>query len=247
MLNLTKIPPVVPSLRTLGGIFAQDFYRRGVQVASSDAPSDAGATISPGVVDHGKVIRATNAGAVTFNLPDSAATGMFSGYIIGLINDAGGDATVNRGGSDTFDGGSGTSMVVQNALGRKFQIFKLVGAKWFTLRPRIFRSALQAIPTTSSSTTIAHTLAAQPRRVNIVLKCNTADLGYSSGDEVERTENDGGGTGFQLGFTTLRDATNVEIYYNGTVSLFINRKSATVGAGTAITKANLDYVIEAEY
>jgi len=95
-------------------------------------------------------------------------------------------------------------------------------------------SAETAVGGASSSTSIAHGLGAVPSAFFVVLRCKTAELGYSIGDEVACM-------GDLDRFTVTADATNVVITIGSAISLM--RKDTFTSL--TLTLANWKYVLRA--
>jgi hypothetical protein len=88
-----------------------------------------------------------------------------------------------------------------------------------------------AFPAAGAAATIAHSLGAVPKHVRWVAICQTADVGYATGDEVDVTGMySSGGTAWM---TTYADATNcVLIYASGATVQTSNKGTFAAGAVT---------------
>jgi hypothetical protein len=100
-----------------------------------------------------------------------------------------------------------------------------------------FESSNQTV-TPNSNLNVAHSLGARPKVVQVVLKCTTAELGYSVGDEVEPIRTVNGVHYLQIAY----DATNVIVIYNGNNILMINKSTQ---ASANITSGNWAFVVRA--
>lgn len=86
----------------------------------------------------------------------------------------------------------------------------------------------------------AHGLPAVPKKLRAVLRCKTAELGYTAGiDEVDVTT---GGLYNYTYFNTAADGTSLT-WTNGAANIYLNNKSTGVSA--AITPANWKLVLRA--
>jgi hypothetical protein len=192
--------------------------------------------------DHERIVRLTNAGAVSVTLP--AISSIPAAFRFTLINAAGGNVLVNRAGSDLFEGG-GASVTVQNADGRRTLAVWTDGATWYTSERR-FRSTQQAI-VFGSRYTIAHGLGAVPRldRIAVTMKCTTSERNYEVGDEIAApivTHFSSAAGGF--GGNVQADSTNV--YYDlGANGIFIGDE--TNFTSSTITPANWEIYVHASY
>ena len=218
----------------------------GVQAPVTTVRIDAGATVTPDVTDHGKVIRLTNATPVV-NLP--AISAVFEGYQITLLNASGGnDAAVNRDGADTIDPAT-TTFKIQVGNGINVVRLKVVGGVWFT-SSRWFRSTNTALPTgNTAQTNIAHNLGGTPIIFFGRFRCSTADNGYEVGDEVDSAgarliDNSGSASDYQV--VLQANATNVSYMIAGTA---LGRALPSEGAGvlTGLTMGSWQFFVWACY
>ena len=99
-----------------------------------------------------------------------------------------------------------------------------------------FESSETTIGAAGTTTIVAHGLGTVPRLIYVALRCKTAELGYSIGDEVA-----------WLGSTTNQsvyaDATNIGIVTNSADNFFIQNRSTFASSG--ITLGNWKYVVRA--
>lgn len=112
-----------------------------------------------------------------------------------------------------------------------------------TARPaftKSYTSPNQTI-TAAGALTLAHSLGAMPALVQTRLKCLTAEINYSVGDEVI-IDNWGGNTGQCL--TIVPDATNLNVRYGGDANVFA-LPNKTTGIITNITNANWAAIFKA--
>lgn len=100
-------------------------------------------------------------------------------------------------------------------------------------------SYLPVIPTVvATPVTIAHGLAGIPQSVRVVMYCNTTNLGYAVGKEIDITGiTNFDGTTFDTAFSIKVDATNVIIGRVATGNILINSTAGT-GPVAAITPAS---------
>jgi hypothetical protein len=88
--------------------------------------------------------------------------------------------------------------------------------------------------------TIAHGLGGIPKLYAVVIRCTTAEQGYSINDEVPVTN---GQDLYTVGnFRTASDATNITIVGSGSTIYVSNKTNGTLAA---ITAANWSYVVRA--
>lgn len=105
-----------------------------------------------------------------------------------------------------------------------------------------FLSAAQTI-TSAGALTLAHSLGAVPKVVNLFVKCVTAEAGYSIGDEVLVGPDHYSTQDItSRGFSVVSDATNINIRIGSDGVNVINKSS---GIGTAITNANWSLLVRA--
>lgn len=106
-----------------------------------------------------------------------------------------------------------------------------------------YESAEQTL-TLGTAASVAHGLGAVPEIARLALRCKTAELGYSVGDEVEYVGQMGDGTyGASYGATVFANATNVGFVIGATGGPSILNKST--GVAGAITLANWKGVLRA--
>ena len=103
-----------------------------------------------------------------------------------------------------------------------------------------FTSAEQVI-TLASLYTIAHGLGVTPRKVSVLLKCQTAEAGYSVGDEVVFHAGNINGTSSR-GVGLTYDATNLKARFSSFMWQNIN---FTTGTATTLTQANWKLILRA--
>lgn len=105
-----------------------------------------------------------------------------------------------------------------------------------------FESAQQTI-TAAGALTLAHSLGVLPKLYMAVIICQTAELGYSIGDEVQVNPSVHGSSAESRGLSLVPDATNINVRFgSGTVMDVINKTTGGVGG---ITAANWKLVIRA--
>ena len=117
----------------------------------------------------------------------------------------------------------------------------LVGGFFIHHTGEDWESAEQTL-TAATLTTVAHPYSVVPKEVRAILRCKTAELGYSIGDEYRVGDihtND-----FVAGIGISADITNVYASQNST-SVNIQRKNPTIGDIVAITRANWKLVFRA--
>lgn len=89
-------------------------------------------------------------------------------------------------------------------------------------------TALGALPTTAGgSTTLAHTLSAMPLTYRVSFYCETADGGYSPGDELEASNISLSGGDYSNAFNFLVSSASVIVRRNFASSILIPEKSGT--------------------
>ena len=111
----------------------------------------------------------------------------------------------------------------------------LAGAIGFS---RMFESGEETV-TPASSLPVPHSLGVVPKLFQVVLRCISAELNYSAGDEVFCNFNFVSGVGI---IQASADATNVVINYSGGSTSVLNK---TTQAQTAITSAKWAFVVRA--
>lgn len=107
---------------------------------------------------------------------------------------------------------------------------------------KAFESAQQTI-TAAGALTLAHGLGVSPKLYMAVIINQTAELGYSIGDEVLVNPSTHGSSAESRGLSLVPDATNINVRYAaGTVMDIINKTTGAVGG---ITSANWKLVVRA--
>lgn len=107
-------------------------------------------------------------------------------------------------------------------------------SSWVRLASKPFTSPAQTI-TSAGGLTIAHGLSGTPSRVSVVLKCTTAEHGYSIGDEVIAHSTNVAAS--NQGVSIVPDATNLNIRFGSSGTVFpLTHK--TTGAGVNATNAS---------
>lgn len=107
-----------------------------------------------------------------------------------------------------------------------------------------YTSSEQTI-TTAGALTLAHSLGAMPKIVQVRLKCQTAENNYSVGDEVMIDFFGGyqsGNTGQAL--SIVPDATNLNIRYGGATNVFAV-PSKTTGIIANLTNTSWKMIVRA--
>ena len=101
-----------------------------------------------------------------------------------------------------------------------------------------FESGEQTV-TPNSVLSVAHGFSDVPKLVRVVLRCLSAELGYSVGDEVDAT------FVFVSGVSVIRtaaDTTNVLVIYEGASTQVLNKSTR---AASTITSASWRFVVRA--
>ena len=106
-----------------------------------------------------------------------------------------------------------------------------------------FQSADQTI-TAGNLLTLAHGLSSTPTLLQGYIECQTAEYGYSTGDQVAISGMQDANT--DQGVSIWADATNVYVQYGLDTDVFrVFRRSATAGQAVTITKANWRFFVRA--
>ncbi len=180
-----------------------------------------------GLSDYGKTFIATG----TFTQTLTAATTLGDGWFCFFRNDGSGVITLDPNASETIDGATTLALNPGDAcrIACNGSALKTQG-----LFRQSFESAETALAGTGTNTAIAHGLGSVPRVIYVVLRCKTAELGYSVGDEVQYVNRNSDAT-------VSADATNVNITQN-TAPGVVRRDTFTF---LAITAANWKFVVRA--
>ena len=111
---------------------------------------------------------------------------------------------------------------------------------------RVFESDEQSALNSNTILTIAHGLGARPRFVFVRLRCKTAELGYSVGDETDGLFVTGQFDYASHGPIPVRaDATNLYYAYGDHTPKIIQQTASIVADWVAITPANWRLVFRA--
>lgn len=115
------------------------------------------------------------------------------------------------------------------------------GAKLFR-----FTSAEQNI-TSGADLVVPHGLGVIPFHVSALLKCVTAEYGYSVGDLIVANFMQQSSSAADTYGATLRvDATNVYVYYGNVATATLLAHNATTNAIVTLTNANWRLILKAE-
>ncbi len=111
---------------------------------------------------------------------------------------------------------------------------------------KVFESAEQTI-TSGGPLTLAHGLGASPKFLQLALKCQTAEAGFSVGDEILISPyRDSDGTNMNRGVTVRFDATNIRLRFGNQTNVFVaHQEQATVGDPAALTNVNWKLIVRA--
>lgn len=167
----------------------------------------------------------------TFTLSLTAAATLGGAWFCHIRNEGSGIITIDPDGSETIDLQS--SLLVYP--GEAFCIqcdasnFRTVGRDYIA---RSFDSGNQTI-SNAGGLTLAHGLGAKPKLVQFFLICQSAELGYGSGDEVMVCPGAGASSG-ATGFTAFTDATNIGIRFTSLTNpiLIFNKTTGVSGFAT---------------
>lgn len=170
----------------------------------------------------------TNTGASTINV---AGIG-----VVDLVDDTGsalgaGVLVQNRYVTAVYDSASGD-----------FRVVFYGGQSTTPLFTQEYNSAAQTI-TTGGLITLAHGLGVKPKLIQYVLKCTTAEHGYSIGDEIFVDFNSSD-AGLSRPNNPEVNATNIIIRYNATATVF-GAQNATTGANAALTNGSWELYVNA--
>ena len=191
-------------------------------------------TITP--ADNGRIISYTNTGGCTITVSALATLG--AGFYCDIDNSqATSTITLNRSGADVFEGnGTAVTLAAFANDGRSRIRLETRAAGLLYTSLRQFRSAAQTI-TAAAQVQVAHGLGAVPKKYWLVLRCTTAELGYSVGDEViypTAGATLSAGAVANAGAAMRADATNLTVRF-GSLAATLNVTRADTGAGANIT------------
>ena len=175
----------------------------------------------------GNLIRETD-NVTAFSTQDSTVDNIIANFTEDVIQS--GDSVIF---SDVSDSGNTKRDTVQGIIDLITPLIPSISK---------FTSSDQTI-TNAGTLSIAHGLGAKPLMFRGVLKCTTAELGYTVGDEVSvaewiRTE----AATANYGFILTADATNIHVRF-GTNGMLIKNKGADTT--TLITNASWRLVVKA--
>ncbi|MBN9550547.1 MAG: hypothetical protein J0H31_17155, partial [Alphaproteobacteria bacterium] len=115
--------------------------------------------------------------------------------------------------------------------------------QWTTLPfTKTFESTQQTI-TSAGALTLAHGLTVQPKLIQVCIICQTADAGYSAGDELEMNIGVAPNSG-PRGISVVPDSTNLNIRFASGGSVFDVLNKST-GSTTGITLTNWKLIVRA--
>lgn len=173
-------------------------------------------------------------------------SGVIADGAVGTTQLAGDSVTAGK----IVDGAVGTSEIDDGAVGDADLAATLdLSAKTLTLPPAntpaltvSYTSPNQTI-TAAGALTLAHGLGAMPTLVQLRLKCLTAELGYSIGDEIIANPTTDDGT-TSRGISIVPDATNVNVRFGSNANLYALLNKGT-GTRATITNANWALIVKA--
>lgn len=208
----------------------------------------AGAADNITKADDGFRIEYTNAAGCTITMASLATLGPDFTCTISAAQVTA-DLVVNAAGGDAFEGGGGTVRVQPfNNGGRNFLRIDTRSAGLIYTSERRFRSAGQTI-TAAAQRQVAHGLGAKPRKWWLKLRCLTAELGFSVGDEIiypqNYTLNSGAANG--KGAVLRADSTNLTLRFGATATGLFSAPRPDTGAGVALTDGNWEAILEGEF
>lgn len=245
-----KIPTSQLPSAALGGLDYQGTWNAStnspaIPVASSANKgyyykvSVAGTTSISGINDWGVGDWIVSNGSSWDKVDNSESVGSVAG-LTGIIS----GASLKTALSISYSDISGLGSAAQKTAGAANGVATLDGAGKLTpsqsraIFTQQYTSSDQAI-TAGGALTLAHGLGVKPLLTRALLVCQTAEYGYSVGDEVEiKYYQDNSGSGnVGIGMAVVSDATNVNIRFGGhTNPIYLISKDT--GAAVGITPAN---------
>lgn len=198
------------------------------------------------LTDAGKRIYSANSGATTITIPLNASVAFpVDDGIIQIVNNGTTAIAISpTGGVTLIQDGTGTTGALSVPPASTATLQKVGTDTWFlsqSLTPAFFESGEMSATAGTVNTTVAHGLGVTPKRVSGVLRCKTADIGYSVGEEVDVLfDNASGARGVVI--RNIGDATNLG-YVVGTGSL--SAANGSTGAGTSMTNSSWRVVLRA--
>lgn len=179
----------------------------------------------------------------TFTLPNATATILTSNAAVTVAQGGTGLATLTANNVILGNGTSAPQFVAPSTNGN---VLTSNGSTWSSAAPgssitSFFESTEQAL---ASAVSVAHGLSRTPILTYVILRCKTAEMGYSIADEVyiKTNEYSGGGGGVVNGNSIFADSANIG-WSTTTTTPSINNKST--GTQGNITAANWRVVLRA--
>ncbi|TIR91896.1 MAG: hypothetical protein E5X08_16805 [Mesorhizobium sp.] len=106
---------------------------------------------------------------------------------------------------------------------------------------KFYESPQQTI-TVGGTLTLAHGLGAKPKEYDVFLVCQTAEFGYSIGQEIKESM---GLTTSNLGVTIVPDAANMNVKFGSSSPPVFSALNFSTGASVSLTNANWKMVVRA--
>lgn len=107
---------------------------------------------------------------------------------------------------------------------------------------KYYDSGQQTI-TSAGALTLAHGLGVKPKLIQMTIVCQSAEAGYSVGDEIVITINQTG-TAADRHTSVKLDATNITVRFSSTGAVFYTANAST-GAAVGLTNASWKLVVRA--
>lgn len=193
--------------------------------------------------DFGQLIDCTGSGGWTLAIDAAATLGVFA---FAVRNSSSGTITLDPYGSEQVDGVATVSFAPGESgfvLGNG-TAWKTVGRTSSSGYDSEVVAGLQTI-TTAGALTLAHGLGAAPKFIQTLLKCTTAEHGYSIGDYlfIDTTGTDNGATGgVPTGVSIVPDATNLNVRFANFTAVFRGLHKTT-GAQASFTNTSWAFVV----
>jgi hypothetical protein len=188
--------------------------------------------------DLGREIRFI-AGGVTLDLLPAATAG--NGATVAVRHAAaGGEVTLDPAGAELLDG------LAQRLLRPGDRVLlRCDGTAWQTLAGDYSYDSGELAITSGGTLTLAHGLGVAPQELRPLLRCKTAEAGWTAGDEIAITfANTGTGFAAHRGLGLRADAANIVLRYGSGASAFGYAHGGT-GAEANLTNANWRLILRA--